>query len=403
MPKQKSDFIYSQERRGHWIPLVIGLLCILVSIPIYPELLRAWERDDYLLVLMLLLFPLVGVGMLLSALNCWRNYRYFGPSPLRLDPVNGQAGGQAGGEILLNHYWRQDAYFNVKLICLKRRRITHRSKAKIPTMLWQQEQAPYGESRHRGTSLRFCFDLPESVPISLEEGRIRIYWNLVLKGTVAGRHLYRSWEIPVEKGTMRCSRPLPKSHLSADQRQRALNALEAATQQVHIEPRGSGVKVISRAGRNLGMNTGLLIFGSLFAGGATWILMGNRQGGVFDYMGYVIALVFGGIGLTFIGAALWMLGRSLHASIQDGQITSQRRWLGFPIGQAKAGQLQRANQLALTSNSRSGHGEDTVEMMTLTARDDNGARIRIAESIAGREVGDALKQALIESLALSEK
>ena len=49
---------------------------------------------------MLLLFPLMGVGMLLAALNGWRNYRYFGPSPLRLDPVNGQAGGQAGGEIL---------------------------------------------------------------------------------------------------------------------------------------------------------------------------------------------------------------------------------------------------------------------------------------------------------------
>jgi len=70
--------------------------------------------------------------------------RYFGPSPLRLDPAPGQSGGQVGGEIMLNHYWRQDASFDVRLICLKRRRYSGRSKIDADRLVWEQAQTPYG-------------------------------------------------------------------------------------------------------------------------------------------------------------------------------------------------------------------------------------------------------------------
>lgn len=204
----------------------------------------------------------------------------------------------------------------------------------------------------------------------------------------------------MEKGTARCSRPLPEAHVATDQRQRALHALKAAIKQISIEPHGNGVRLISRAGRNLGMNTGLMLFGSLFTGAAAWLVIDSSRGSTIEYMGYFMAMVFGGIGLTAVGAALWMLGRSLHAEIQEGQIVSQRRWLGIPIGMAKTAELRRASQIGLTSNSSSDHGEDTVEMMTLIARD-QGVRIRLAESIAGREAGEALERALIEGLALT--
>ena len=398
MTKSKNDFIYSQERQGHWIPLAIGLICILIASPGYRELLPAWHRGDYLPVAALLLFPMVGVGMLYAAFQSWRHYRFFGPSPLRLDPSVGQSGGQVGGEIMLNHYWRHDASFNARLICLMRRR-DRRSEVEPERLVWETAQTPYGESRPRGTSLRFCFDVPASAPATSEDGTTRIYWNLILEGDVAGRHLSRSWLVPVEKGTARCRQPLPEAHIAADQRQRALNALKVAIKQISIEPHGNGVRLISRAGRNLAMNIGLMLFGSLFTGGAAWLVMDSSRGSGIEYMGYFMALVFGGIGLTAVGAALWMLGRSLHVEISEGRIISQRRWLGFPIGQPKTGELRRASQIGLTSNSSTGHGEDTVEMMNLIARDD-GARIRLAESIAGRETGEALKLALIEGLAL---
>lgn len=103
MMQKEKDLIYGQERRGQWIPLIMGLLFIMVPSPGYQELLPAWHRGAYILVLVLLLFPLVGVGMLLVAFSSWRHYRYSGPSPLRLDPSPGASGGQVGGEILLNH------------------------------------------------------------------------------------------------------------------------------------------------------------------------------------------------------------------------------------------------------------------------------------------------------------
>lgn len=129
------------------------------------------------------------------------------------------------------------------------------------------------------------------MPVTSENDTNRIYWNLILLGDVAGQHLSRRWLIPVEKGTARCSRPLPEGHAVADQRRRALQTLKTAVKQIRIEPHSNGVRLISLAGRSLSMNIGLMIFGAIFTGGATspvLLSIDSSSRSIFDYIAQII-------------------------------------------------------------------------------------------------------------------
>lgn len=396
--QQGQTRIESIERYSYWLPLAIGTVFALVVVPAYEDLLREFRAGDYMIAFVLV-FPVVGVGMLVAGARNWRRYRYFGPTPLLPDPVPGQAGGQVGGDIHLARPWGRGYQFTALLSCIRRSHSGSGKNSRVSEhLVWQREQRPYGMSHMRGSLLRVCFDVPQDLPASGPEGaRERILWRLHVEGEVDGRKLCRTWELPVACGSQLSRNQLPERHVREDQEQRTARSLDAASTQIRVESIGNGLRLTSRAGRNVAQSTGMIIFGSLFGGGGLWMFREALQG---EWLTLILAIPFSLIGLLFIASALWMLGRSLTVDIRNGDITSRRRWLGIPV-RSHHGRLERSHQLSLQSNMRSGTGHKTIEYVNLTAtQPETRTSIALAETIAGREVAEALKAAVVETLRL---
>lgn len=385
--------IHSGQRHAHWLALLVGSVFLLVLLPAHKELLRDFSAGDYMIALVLI-FPLVGIGLLAWGLRSWRDYRFFGPTPLQPDPAPGQAGGQVGGAIRLSRPWGRGHDLTAMLSCIRIRR-SRNSSSGMEQLLWQHAQQASGSSHLRGSLLRFCFDVPASLPPSGEDDDGRIVWRLHVQGTVEDRSFERAWDIPVSPGVARSSQQLPARQQRDDRAQREAEARESATAQIRIHPIGSGLTLHSRAGRQPGQCAALALVGGVFCAAGGWLSYEILRG---EWLLLLMAPAFLLIGLLILGSAVWMLGRSLQVTIRNGAVTSRRRWLGLPLG-TRSGRLEQISQLTLTTPMRAGSGARSKAFLNLYATQEDG-KLRLAESIAGDNAAQALRQVIADTLRL---
>lgn len=385
----------SREKSGHWFMIGFGAIFILLPSPAYLEVWKEVSRGDFA-ILMVLLFPLVGAGIAFAGWKMRRNYQFFGPTPLRLDPEPGQAGGQVGGSIQFGRAIPRDGKLDIWLSCIRGRESgSGKDRKTVEDVLWQTEQRAYCVPRQTGTEIQFCFDAPASQPATSGSGRNYIRWRVELEGTVEGRKLSRSWDVPVVAGSASSQVQLPESHVMADRRERELEAAESASAQIVMEQTGQGLYLESRAGRNLGMKLGLLLFGSIFAAVGTGLFIAAASEGV---MLYFMGSIFGLIGYGIVFGTVYTLARGLQVWIRGSEVRVVRRWLGIPVYR-REGRLLRAEQVVLNSGMSSTSNGRKTEYMTLIAELD-GRKLRLAEGIEGREAGEALREAVLRALRL---
>lgn len=397
----ETGFYSSQEKSGHWFLVGFGAIFILLPSPAYLEIWKEVSRGDFA-ILLVLLFPLVGAGIAFAGWKMRQNYRFFGPTPLKMDPEPGQAGGQVGGQIHLGRPVPDDASLSVWLSCV---RFYYSGSGKDrktrESILWQTEQRAYCVPRQAGTDIQFCFDAPADQPATRERERSLtgrqdwIRWRVSLEGQLEGRELKRSWEIPVVAGSGASRYQLPESHSMADRRERELQAVESASEQIRVEQTGQGLYLESRPGRNLGMKLGMLLFGGIFAGVGTGLFIAAASEGV---MLYFMGSIFGLIGYLIVFSSVYTLARGLQVWIRGSEIRVVRRWLGIPLYR-REGRLLRAEQLVLKSGMSSTSNGRQTEYMTLQVEAE-GKTLRLAEGIKGREVGEALREAVLRALRL---
>lgn len=395
-PEGGGEPIYSSNQKsGHGFLIVFGLIFVLLPAPGYQSAIEGAARGDYAM-LFIFLFPLVGLLVMAGGLVGRRRYKFFGPTPLTLDPDPGQAGGQVGGEVLISRAVPHSARFTVSLSCVHQEtRGSGDDRRTDTTVLWQSDQGGYMESGMRDSRVQFCFDVPGDLPPTYQRGRQSVYWQVSMKGELDGRELHRDWSIPVIQGDVGSRFTLPESHVEEDRRQREEAALASAREQIVVKRTGQGLTVTSRAGRNRGLKLGLLLFGGIFAAVGTFLLvLALDEGGML----YLMAGAFGGVGYGLVALALYMLGRSLQVVIRGDEVRSRRRWLGIPLRQRRM-RLRNADQLVLDSAVRSTTNGRVQEYMNLYAQDESG-RVRVAEGIAGQQAGEQLREELLRELHL---
>ena len=183
--------------------------------------------------------------------------------------------------------------------------------------------------------------------------------------------------------------------MDADERDRELQALQSANEQIRVEQTGQGLYLESRAWRHLPMKLGLLVFGGIFAGVGTGLLVAAASEGIMLYfMGGIFAL----IGYLIVFSTLFTLGRSLQVWVRGSEVKIVRRWLGLPLYR-REGRLLRAEQISLHAGMSSTSEGRKTEYLSLQAQVD-GKTLRLAEGIKGREVAEALREAVLRALRL---
>lgn len=141
-------------------------------------------------------------------------------------------------------------------------------------------------------------------------------------------------------------------------------------------------------GRNLGVGSGLLLFGAVFFG-AGWFM--GLQGAP-----SVMALIFGAIGALVMLIGLYLPLNSLRVRVGPGGVEVRRRVLGLGgVRQVRPGEVRR---VAKKVSSQTSQGNKTTVYYKVGAETAQGQTLTVAEGLdsaaAADYVGDLARQAL---------
>ena len=176
------------------------------------------EENNYF-ILIALIFPLIGAGLIIQAVRKTLEWKKFGKIPVILDPFPGSIGGQVGGTIELPHSYSMGTQFTVTLSNIYSHKSGNsKNRKQSEKIIWQDTAIAYTESGLYGTRIVFRFDVPEGLNASdalkdssnsylcklnlkatgiLRNNSNYYLWRLNLKATLPGVDIDRNYEIPV--------------------------------------------------------------------------------------------------------------------------------------------------------------------------------------------------------------
>jgi Protein of unknown function (DUF3592) len=352
-----------------------------ISAPIpflaYDELVR---HHNYA-VLIGLLFPLVGVGLLVWAIRRTLEWRRFGPAPVTLDPFPGSIGGHVGGTIDLKLPFDPSAKFRVTLTNLHSYVSgSGKDRSRGEKALWQDAMVAHAESCALGTRLTFRFDVPEGLSESdTEHDDSYKLWRLGLEADLPGADLDRSYDIPVY-ATAQTSRLLSERAVAESRDAQHALDVEAVRETVHLGYGPAGRRMFFPAGRFLGGALAGLVVGAIFAGVGAFLIVHEGHA--------IFGSVFGGVGALVALLCLYTMGNSLEVEQTGDAIRTVRRFLGFPVRRRQM-RLDNIKSLEKKSNMQAQSGGKYTMFYSVYAVDYIGNKLTLGEGFRGEHEAKA--------------
>ena len=315
--------ITSGTRKGVLLIWIFALFWNAVSAPVVFIGLPAELHKGNHAILIALLFPIVGIGMIFYALNATLAWRKFGQSIFEMAAIPAALGGTLEGEIEVKTRLQPQHGLHLRLSCIRQTTTGGgKNRHTEEKILWQDEKwlsADLPQTDLNATGVPVYFKLPVDQPESTPNSGDGVHWKLEASARLRGPNFHASFDVPVFK--------LPETpEISDDPTARYQMSLDEVRQQIHSKiqvndlPDG-GKEFIFPAARNPGFAFAITVFTLIF-GGATVFLIHLHAPILFP-------IVFGPISLLLAVVAfnLWFL-RS-RVVVTPGQVTVQKLWLGI--------------------------------------------------------------------------
>jgi hypothetical protein len=216
---------------GNSASMLVGfaVLCFVVSAPgVYAIPQEMAKRNN--LILLVLLFPLVGLWLLGQAARAAARWRVVRGAAFAMDSVPGQIGGTLAGKITLPMELRPTGNFTLGLRCVNR--VTSGSGNSSSTwehVLWNDEQTASSD----GASVPVAFYIAPDTPASdNSNSNNEIIWRLTASAPTAAGKFDAQFEVPVFKVAE-----------TAEQRRQAESVRASEHQQVesYVHPEASRI------------------------------------------------------------------------------------------------------------------------------------------------------------------
>jgi len=341
-----------------------------------------------------LLFPLIGVGLLVWAIRRTLEWRRFGPAPVTLDPFPGSIGGHVGGTIDLKLPFDPAARFRLTLNNLHSYISgSGKNRSRKEEAVWQDSMPAHAEHGANGTRLIFRFDVPEGLNASDTDMDDSYHqWRLSLHAELPGTDLDRDYDIPVY-ATAAESRRLSEPAVQKARAEQGLINDQSVGDVVRIRGGFGGKQLIYPLGRNIGPALGGVLVGAMFAA-AGWFLIVEEGQSIFGS-------VFAGVGALISTFCLYMMLNSLEVSAETADIRSVRKLLGIPIRRKRMNRhsFERFERRS-TMKSQSG-GKHTI-YYSLYAVDRQDNKIVLGEGFRGEGETNAAQRLIARELGLRE-
>jgi hypothetical protein len=196
--------IPSSGKARFLLPAVMAVLWNLISTPLLFILPReVFEKENYL-ALIGLIFPLVGLGLLVWAGRAFIRWQKFGDSVFEMSTFPGVIGGRLAGRVLTSIDLDASAGFLVKLDNIHRVTTgSGDSRRTSERLLWQDERhlleetAQYDPSR---SEIPIEFLIPyDASPTEERSDDDQVLWRLEVEAEVPGVDYSAQFEVPVFK------------------------------------------------------------------------------------------------------------------------------------------------------------------------------------------------------------
>lgn len=386
----QSNEIKSGSKGTMYFAWIFAGVWNLVSAPL-PFMLReeVLEKQNYA-ALIALLFPLVGIGLLVWAVRRTLEWKRFGASPVALDPFPAAIGGQAGGTFELPVPYDSAHQFRVTLASVHSFESgSGKNRSRREKTGWEKSVIAHAEPGLYGTRVQFRFDIPEGLPPSdaAPAGDDYDLWRLNLQADLPGADISRDYEIPAYPGTA-------KSRIG----DRAAAAIAQATMTAaENDMRGRiamrGDDMFYPMGRNAASCLIGIVFGAAFAGAGIFLFM--KEDAWFG------GAIFGIVGLLVFTGCLYAIANSLTVrrdSMGSG-VETVRRLFGVPVRTRHAA-LDDIASLHHDSSSAAQKNGRQVQFYRVYAKLKSGGDITLGESFEGEAEADAAIAFIREKLGL---
>jgi hypothetical protein len=392
----QTPFVKSSSKNSMYFSWGFAALWNLISAPLPFLVYKEVTEEDNMPALLGLLFPLIGVGLLLWALQRTLEWRRFGAAPVELDPFPGSIGGHVGGTIDISLPFDSIAQFSLTLMNLRSYMSgSGEDRNRRESAEWQDTQLAHVTSGPKGSRLSFRFDVPEALSESDADQSEDAYylWRLNVSADLAGADFDRDYEIPVYP-TREQSRRLSGISISKAKSAQSQIDIEAVGKLIRLRYDASGRSMLFPAGRNIMSGIGGLLFGGIFSG-AGWFLAVTAGH-------WFMGAVFAGVGLLILLSGLYFMLNSLEV-VQDGvDIRTVRRIIGIPV---KRQVMRRADFVRFdkekTSSTQTG-SKHAVNFAVL-AVDQYGHKMTVGEGFKGAGQAKAAVELIGEKFGLSEQ
>lgn len=225
------------------------------------------EKENYL-ALIGLLFPLVGIGLLVWAVRETIEWKKFGQSIFRMNSVPGVIGGELGGTIDVSASFEVGQGFDLTLSCINRVRTgSGRSSSTRETILWQEKRSgvnSLARPEAMGSGIPVQIEIPfDCQQTDSTDSDNSILWRLEAHAAVRGVDFHSQFEVPVFKTS--ASKPAqPGEEMVADLPAGYQPSAEAGIT-VGVGPTG-GTEIVVRPKRAVTAILSMTIFFLLWTG-----------------------------------------------------------------------------------------------------------------------------------------
>ncbi len=371
-----SPELVAEQSVGVWVLWAFAIIWCALSAPATFAIPGELAKGNWA-ILVILLFDVIGLGLLAAAVRQTISARRFGNTVLRMDPHPGSVGGQVGGMVAARVPFDEALAFSVKLSCLRtyttgsgKNRSTHNDS------LWQDERWFHATRSADGMSdLWFCFDVPDHLPLSEEPSSDYRHWQLQVNADIPGVDFSRQWSVPV------FATGQSSTHAARQMRESREEVMEALENLMNLRQVPGGIRMDYRAGRHWKSGLILLLVGAVFTGIALFV-----GEGISGFGDGVIASVMGVLGPALVLGGLWQWGNRLQVFIDHSQARIQRSLLGVTL-YAQELPLSEVQHIQVVRGSRMQSGNDVTQYYNLKLCTRDGKKYGIGDGFEGHSQG----------------
>ncbi len=303
-----------------WIFVLFWLAAstVITLLIVPPELHRGNQAA-----LIALIFPVIGLAVLVFAVNTSRAWRRFGQSVFEMAAMPGALGGTLEGMVQVNARLRPEHGLHLRLSCLRRATTgTGKNRTTTEKILWQDEKwlrSDLPQTDLNATGIPVYFKLPADQPESTMAPGDGIHWKLEASAKVSGPNFHATFEVPVFK--------VPETPAPADDPTAPYQmSLDEIRQLIHSRIQvndlaDGGREFIFPAARNPGFAAGATAFLLIWTGIVIFLIWKQAP--------FIFPLVFGAIDLLMAAFTFDLWFRRGRVVATPAQVQIQMAWLGF--------------------------------------------------------------------------